>query len=125
MSKQKYPQAATATSSTGESRKGREHYSHAKADARKDKRRDAAEDRQIEHDSLTTDEKLAKAKSRRGESKREVARLSKGLEWEKAQKVTAAAKAKQAHPAPLTEAQKGEKAVKRAKSVAANEAQKK
>jgi hypothetical protein len=124
MSKQKYPQAATVTS-TGESRKGREHYSHAKADARKNKRRDEAEDRQIEHDVLDTDDKIAKAKSRRGESKREIARLTKGLEWEKAQKVTAAAKAKQAHPAPLTEAQKGEKAVKRSKSVAANEAQKK
>lgn len=125
MSKQKYPQTASVTSSTGEARKGRANYSHAKADARKHKRRDEAEDRQIEHDSLTTSEKLAKAKSRRGESKREIARLSKGLEWEKAQKVTAAAKAKEAHPAPLTEAQKADKAVKRAKAVAANEAQKK
>lgn len=115
MSKQKYPQTASVTSSTGEARKGRANYSHAKADARKHKRRDEAEDRQIEHDSLTPDEKIAKAKSRRGESKREIARLTKGLEWEKAQKVTAAAKAK---AAPLTEAQKGEKAVKRAKDAA-------
>ena len=125
MSKQKYPQTSGTTSSTGEARKGREHYSHAKADARKDKRRDEAEDRQFKHDGLTTDQKIAKAKSRRGESKREIARLTKGLEWEKAQKVTAAAKAKEAKPAPLTEAQKTEKAVKRAKAVAANEAQKK
>ena len=59
MSKQKYPQSETVSSS-GEKvvRKGREHYSHAKADARKNKRRDEAEDRQANYDALTTKEKL-------------------------------------------------------------------
>ncbi len=110
---------ATQTS-TGEKsvRKGREHYSHEKADQRKDKRRREAEARDFEHSKLTPNQKIAKAKSRRGESKREIARLNKGLEWEKAQKITAAAKAKEAHPAPLTEAQKSVKAVKRAKDAA-------
>ena len=117
MSKQKYPSTATHTAD-GEAKKGRAHYSHDKADARKDKRRQEAEDRDFEHSKLTPTQKIAKAKSRRGESKREIARLNKGLEWEKAQKITAAAKAKEAHPAPLTEAQKGAKAVKRAKDAA-------
>src|SRR5512137_838518 len=98
--------------------KVREHYSHEKADARQDKRRQEAEARQRHYSSLSTADKLALAKSRPGESKREVARLTKRLEWEKAQKVTAAAKAKEAHPAPLTEAQKADKAVKRAKAAA-------
>lgn len=100
------------------SSKIRAHYSHEKADARQDKLRQQAEARQREHDKLTTAQKLAKAKARVAEGfgncKREIERLSKRLEWEKAQKVTAAAKT-----APLTEAQKAAKAVKRAQDAAA------
>lgn len=40
-------------------------------------RREQAEERQRKYDSLTTDEKLELAKSRRGESSREVVRLLK------------------------------------------------
>lgn len=94
--------------------KVREHYSHEKADARQDKRRQEAEARQRHYSSLSTADKLKLAQSRPGESKREVARLTKRLEWEKAQKVTAAA----AKTAPLTEEQKAVKAVKRAKATA-------
>jgi hypothetical protein len=71
--------------------KVREHYSHEKANARKDKRRQEAEARQRHYNSLSTADKIALAKSRPGESKREVARLTQRLEWEKAQKVTAKA----------------------------------
>jgi len=76
MSKQKYPQVAnTSADGTKAANKGREHYSHAKADARKDKRRQEAESRQREYDALSVQGKIARAKSRPGESKREVARL--------------------------------------------------
>lgn len=77
---------ATATS---EGRK-RSNYRF-KAVSHKDKRRQDAEARQRDHDSLSKKDKIAKAKSRRGESKKEIARLTKGLEWDKAQKVTKAA----------------------------------
>ena len=106
-----------------EVKKGRAHYSHDKADARQDKLRQEAEARQREHDSLSTAAKLAKAKQRvadgKGECKKEIAKLTKKLEWEKAQKVTAAA----AKQAPMTEAQKADKAVKRAKAAAAHATQ--
>ena len=72
--------------------KGREQYTHAKADARKDLRREEAEDRQAAYDALSITAKIARAKSRRGESKRELLRLSKKTdkaEWDKAQAVTA------------------------------------
>lgn len=78
------------------SSKGRKHYSHAILDAKKDKRREEGEARQREHDKLTTAQKIALAKSRPGESKREIARLTKKLEQEKAQK--AAQKAGAANP---------------------------
>jgi len=58
MSNQKYPQKAATTSTGAAPKKGRDHYSHAKADARKDRRRDEAEDRQFKYDSLPTAEKL-------------------------------------------------------------------
>lgn len=64
-------------------RKGREHYSHDKADARIAKRREEAEARQTEHDSLTTKEKITKATSRRGNSTKEIQRLKARLEKEK------------------------------------------
>jgi len=96
------------------SKKGRESYSHAKADARRDKRRQEAEARQRTYDGLSIKARIALIKSRPGESKRETARINKGLEWAKAQAVTAA----QAKKAPMTEAEKSAKAVKRAKAVA-------
>lgn len=60
MSKQKYPQTSTstATSSTGTLRKGRDHYSHAKLDAKKDRKRQEADARQHKYDALTLDEKI-------------------------------------------------------------------
>lgn len=91
----------------------RSHYSHEKADARKNKRRQEAEARKSHYSSLSTAAKIALVKSRPGESKRELARLTKQLEWEKAQKVTAAAK-----KASMTESEKSAKAVKRAKDAA-------
>jgi hypothetical protein len=63
------------TKETKTSKKGRESYSHAKADARKAKRREEAEIRQSDHDSLTVSEKIAKAK-KRGGSVRELLRLT-------------------------------------------------
>ncbi len=100
--------------------KNRKSYSFVKQQARRDKRRQEAEARDRHYQSLSTADKLKLAQSRPGESKREVARLTKRLEWEKAQKVTAAAQAKAAKPAPLTEAQKADKAMKRAKAAAAH-----
>lgn len=62
-------------------------YSHKKLDARWAKLREEAEDRQHEHDSLTTQEKLDKAfkrvKNGMGECKREIVRLQKRLVDEK------------------------------------------
>jgi hypothetical protein len=75
MSKEKYQTTSTAVSS-GTARRGREHYSHVKADARKERRREEAEDRQAKYDSLSASAKIALVKSRRGESKRELARLT-------------------------------------------------
>ena len=95
-------------SSTGATvKKGREHYSHDKADARVDKRRQEADAREREYDGLTIPAKIARAKSRRGESKRELAKLEKALALEKAPAVK---------QAPLTEAEKSAKAVKRAQN---------
>lgn len=50
-------------------------YTHRKLDARIEMRRDDAELRNEQYNELSTDEKIALAKSRRGESKRELARL--------------------------------------------------
>jgi len=78
MSNQKYPQAKTVTS-TGEDKpkRGRERYSHAKADARKQKRRDDAEDRQAKYDALTLTEKVQSCVP--GGSKKQLAKLEKKL----------------------------------------------
>lgn len=45
--------------------------------ARRNKRAEEAAERQAEHYELTVEEKIAKAKGRRGQSKREIARLAK------------------------------------------------
>lgn len=57
-------------------------YSFAKQQARRDKRRDAAETRQSKYDLLTTKQKLQRAQSRGG-SKKEIAKLEARLEAEK------------------------------------------
>jgi len=90
-------------------RKGREHYSHDKADARRDKRRQEAEARQRTYEGLTIKARIALAKSRPGESKRELARLEKLL---------ATQKAPATKTPPLTEAQKTVKTVKRSQAAA-------
>jgi len=50
-------------------------YSHKKADARKDLKREQAEDRQVKYSSLTRAERIAVISNRPGESKRELARI--------------------------------------------------
>jgi len=77
MGKQKYPSTVVKTSDGSTAvKKGREHYSHAKADARKDKRRQEAEARQVVYDNLPIEDKLNRA-ILRGGSKRELDRLYK------------------------------------------------
>lgn len=75
MSKQKYPQTAS-TSSTGESlKKGRANYSFAVNRAQHNARRAEAEERDAIYVGLTIQKRIDRAKGRRGESKRELARL--------------------------------------------------
>ena len=52
-------------------------YSNRKRLARKQQRRIDAENRQLFCDALPVEERINRAKSRRGESKREIARLKK------------------------------------------------
>ena len=47
--------------------------------AKRNRKRDEADERMFEHNSMTLEQKIAKAKSRRGESKRELSRLTKAL----------------------------------------------
>ena len=62
------------------SKRGKQNgYSNATLHAKSDARRKAAEARNAEHDSLTTKEKIEKAKSRRGNSLGELARLKDQL----------------------------------------------
>ena len=60
----------------------RETYSHKLADAARDKRREDAEARNTRFAALSVDEKLALIKTRRGESKRQVAKLQREKEKE-------------------------------------------
>jgi hypothetical protein len=111
MSKQKYPQstARTDNSLSGASRNtARKSYSHAKADAKKDRKRQQAEDRQADYDALSTKAKLASIPVGGGNRQRK--RLEALLATEKAPAVKAA---------PLTSEQKGDKIVKQAKAAAA------
>lgn len=55
-------------------------YNSATLHAKRNRKRQEAESRQREHDTLTLNEKIEKARSRRGESKREIARLMKMAE---------------------------------------------
>lgn len=65
----------TSNVSSSNTNKKRKNYSHAKADARKERRRQDAFARQDAHDILSIQERIAKAMSRPGESKRELTRL--------------------------------------------------
>jgi hypothetical protein len=86
MSKQKYPQATTVSTSTGTTiRKGRERYSSVKRNAKLNLLRREADDRQAVYDSLDLKEKLALVKSRGG-SVKELTRLNATLKAEKAAK---------------------------------------
>lgn len=55
-------------------------YSSATLNAKRNRKRSESEARQREHDSLTLNEKIEKARSRRGNSKSELARLMKVAE---------------------------------------------
>jgi hypothetical protein len=108
MSKQKYPHAASVSTSDGKPvRKGRENYSQVKTHAKQDRKRHEAYARQDKYDRLSTEQKL-KELGPTG-SKRQRARLEKLLASEKAPAVKVA---------PLTEAQKAVKTVKRSQAAA-------
>lgn len=57
-------------------------YNSAHLHAKRNRKRQEAQSRKREHDTLTLNEKIEKARSRRGESKREIARLMKMAEAE-------------------------------------------
>jgi len=109
MSKQKYPNTASVTKDGAAVRKGRENYSFEKRRNRLNARAKAADIRNGEYEALTVKERIALVNKRiaslGGESKRELARLNALLAKEKAPAVK---------PAPLTEAQKSAKSIKRA-----------
>lgn len=108
MSKQRYPQAASVSSAgvKGE-HKGRANYSQVKTHAKQDRKRHEAYARQDKYDGLSTKAKLASCVP--GGSKRQRARLEAQLASEKAPATK---------PAPLTEAQKAVKTVKRSQAAA-------
>lgn len=113
MSKQKYPQSGTATStgtSGNASKRKQNGYSSVVLKAKRAAKRAEAEERQARYDQLSLKDKIKRAESRDGESKREITRLKAKLEKEKAPQVKVQ---------PLTEAQKSAKAVKRAKDAVA------
>lgn len=105
---QKYTNTKSVSSSDQVSGGGRKNYSHAKADARQDKRRQEADARERVYDGFTLPQKLALVKSRGG-SKRELDRINALLALEKATAIK---------QPPLTEGQKAVKSVKRAKAAA-------
>ena len=65
---------------TESKKKGREHYSSEKLKAERTKKRIDAEARQLRHESLSLGDRIKKAQSRRGESKKEISRLQKLME---------------------------------------------
>jgi hypothetical protein len=109
MSKQKYPQA-TSVSTTGVKieRKRREHYSQVKNHAKQDRKRKEAYARQDAYDRLTFTQQLASCVP--GGSKRQRARIEAQM---------AAATKPSVKIAPLTDAQKSAKIAKRAKDAVA------
>lgn len=110
MSTQKYPQTKSVSSSTsGPSRANkRQHYSHAILDAKKARKRKEAEARQDKYDRLTTAQKLAQLPT--ASATRQRNRLIAQLARESASPSKAA---------PLTDAQRGAKLVKRAQDAVA------
>lgn len=84
MSKQRYPQTTATTTATGTVRKGRDSYSSTKLWAKRDRKREEAEDRQAKYDALSTAEKLAGLPV--GACARQRTRLEKQLATEKAAK---------------------------------------
>ena len=95
------------TNKTG--KKGREHYSSAILMAKRERKREEAADRQSKYSKLSFEQRLKLARSRRGESKREVARIEKQMKEQKAPAPKTA---------PLTEEQKTAKVVKHVEAVA-------
>lgn len=84
MSKQKYPVSVSkSTASDGSIRKGREHYSSVKLHAKLKRKRDEASDRHDVYVGLSIQARIKQAKSRRGNSQKEISRLSKLLELHK------------------------------------------
>jgi len=74
MGKQKYPQN-TKVAAEGESGKKRKSYSSVKLHAKRDRKRKEANERQKVYAALSIKERIARAKSHRGNSFRELARL--------------------------------------------------
>ena len=112
MSKQKYPQSATVSTSSGVStRKGRENYSQVKTHAKQDRKRHEAYARQDKYEAMTLQEQLNSTDP--NGSKRQRARIIAAMEKAKVAPV------KVTKPAPLTEAQKTAKVVKRSKDAVA------
>ena len=85
MSKQKYPTTGSTTSTDGTSTKrGKTNgYKNTKSKARKEQKRQEADQRNFEHNSMTIEEKIAKCQYRikqgLGNSTKELARLNKQL----------------------------------------------
>jgi len=109
MSKQKYPQKESVSSvASGESRSSKKKtngYSSNFITAKREWKRKHAEERQADYKALSIEARIAQAQGRRGESKRELARLNGLL----ANRTAAPVKQK-----PLTSEQKGAKKVKTA-----------
>jgi hypothetical protein len=91
-------------------------YNSAHLHAKRNRKRSETEARKREHDSLSIKEKIVKAKSRRGESKREIARLTKMLqatEIKVAPKPAAPAPVAETGPAPAPKKRLAKKATKK------------
>ena len=121
---QKYPTSTNTPDGTTSKKSGRSNYSIHKSNAKAEQRRDEAAQRQAEYDSLSTAGKLELIAYRqkkgldKGNSKREVARLTARLQLEKAHNVTAKVNAAPAPvaPAPAPAPAKEKKTRKVAKS---------
>ena len=104
---QKYPTSTNTPDGTTSKKSGRSNYSIHKSNAKAEQRRDEAAQRQAEYDSLSTAGKLELIAYRqkkgldKGNSKREVARLTARLQLEKAHNVTAKVNAAPAPVAPV------------------------
>jgi hypothetical protein len=77
---QKYPTTSSGTSASTTKRPVKINgYTHAKLHAKEKRKADAAYDRQGKYEALTVEQRIKLAQSRRGENKREIARLTKML----------------------------------------------